>query len=112
MSSSIWFSEEITATIWNSSFKTILEKLEEFATESEVAAQILKENPVAAQIGAINLKGLSNQELRQFVDFVTLLQDDVASITTKWTTANNIAQFPIDLETTIEKAIKAQHLTP
>lgn len=107
MSSFITFPGPISARVWNSTFKTILRKLEDASTDNKLAARILEENPIAAPIGGLNLTTLTDDDILEFIRFISCLRDSATMITVDWSIPNNIAQFPIDLETTIEEANKA-----
>jgi hypothetical protein len=107
MSSFITFQEDMSARVWNSTFKTILRRLEACSAKNKIAARILKENPIAAQIAGLNLKSLTNEEILGFIQFLSGLRSEAAVITEAWSFPKQIAQFPIDLESTIEKANKA-----
>lgn len=107
MSSFLTFSEDTKAGVWNSTFKTILRKLEECAAENPTAAKILEENPIARPVGGLNLTSLADHETRGFISIITSLRESADQITAGWTFPKQVAQFPIDLDTTIEQANKA-----
>lgn len=104
MSSSITFREDVSATVWNSTFKIILRKLEECSSVNKTATSILRENLIAAPIGSLNLKSLSAEELAGFIQLLSGLRDETERITEEWNLPQQRAQFPIDLESTIKKA--------
>tara|TARA_B110000305_G_C19207217_1_gene524111 strand:- start:385 stop:741 length:357 start_codon:yes stop_codon:yes gene_type:complete len=107
MSSLLTFSEEIKSAVWNSTFKTILRKLEGCSAENPTAAKILAENPIARPIGGLNLTSHTDDEIIGFISIITSLRDSAAQITQGCSFPKQVAQFPIDLEITIEMANKA-----
>lgn len=72
--------------------------------ENPTAAKILAENPIARPVGGLNLTSLTDDEIMGFVVIITSLQERAEQITQGWSFPKQVAQFPIDLETTIEKA--------
>ena len=106
MSSFLTFSEDTKSVVWNSTFKRILRKLEECSSESPIAARILEDNPIAGPIGGLNLASLTDDEMIEFIRIITSLRESAKQITQDWSFPKQVAQFPIDLETTIEKANK------
>jgi hypothetical protein len=107
MSSFITFPGPVSARVWNSTFKTILSKLEDASNADQLAARILEENPMAAPIGGLNLTTLTDHDIHEFIRFISSLRDNATTITSEWSTPTNIAQFPTDLDATIEEANKA-----
>jgi len=97
--------------VWNSTFKTILRKLEGASNDNQLAARILEDNPIAAPIGGLDLTTLKDENILDFIRFISELRDNAPMITKEWSFPEQIAQFPIDLETTIEKANKSCEAT-
>lgn len=107
MSSFFTFSEDTKSVVWNSTFKTILRKLEECEPENPTAAKILAENPIARPIGGLNLRTLTDEEIIGFIRILDSLRASAEQITEGWRFPKQVAQFPIDLESTIKQANKA-----
>lgn len=93
--------------VWNSTFKTILRKLEEASNDNQLAARILEDNPIAGPIGGLNLTTLTAKDILDFIRFISDLRNNAPVITKDWSSPEKLAQFPIDLEATIEEANKS-----
>ena len=85
-----------------------MSKLEEASNADQFAARILEENPIAAPVGGLNLTTLTDDEILEFIRFISCLRDNASMITSDWKTPTNIAQFPTDLDATIREA-KSRH---
>lgn len=72
-----------------------------------MAARILAENPVAAQIGALDVQALTNPELRESGSIIIAVQEQASEITTGRTSPDQAAQFSTDLEILFAKAHQA-----
>jgi hypothetical protein len=112
MSSFIKFRGDITAVVWNSTFKTILRELENRRTEDQFAARALDENPIARSIGMLYLTSFTPDELNRFVCIISELLGTAATLTEGWEFPKQVTQFPIDLEAVVEKANKTLLATP
>src|SRR6266545_1350566 len=104
MSSFIKFSEAETVRVWNSSFKTIHRFLKTKSSNDPVAAGILAENPIAREMGFLNLSAFSPTELHRFMELITELRSNPFEFSDDPFFQQQVARFPEDLDTLIQWA--------
>jgi hypothetical protein len=107
MSSFLSFPSDIKTVVWNSTFKTILRKLEASSADNRTAARVLEENPIAGPIGGLDLRSFTRNDLLDFIRFLAELRNDASTITEGWRFPEQVRQFPVDLDSTIEVASRA-----